>query len=42
MVAGLSERAGYPLSFIGFIKIGVPVMLVSVLIANIYLYLVFF
>lgn len=42
MVAGLSERAGYPLSFIGFIKIGVPVMLVTVLIANIYLYIVFF
>ncbi|MCW8962406.1 MAG: ArsB/NhaD family transporter [Gammaproteobacteria bacterium] len=42
MVAGLSERAGYPLSFIGFIKIGLPVMFVTVFIANIYLYLVFF
>jgi Na+/H+ antiporter NhaD/arsenite permease-like protein len=42
MVAGLGERAGYPLSFISFIKIGFPVMLVTVLIANIYLYLVFF
>lgn len=42
MVAGLSERAGYPLSFLGFIKIGLPVMLVTVAIANAYLYLRFF
>ena len=42
MVAGLSERAGYPLTFLGFIKIGLPVMLVTVLIAHGYMYLVFF
>ena len=42
MVAGLSERAGYPLSFLGFIKIGFPVMLATVAIAHVYMYLVFF
>ena len=42
MVAGLSERAGYPLSFLGFIKIGFPVMLVTIMIAHGYMYLVFF
>ena len=42
MVAGLCERAGYPLSFLGFMKIGLPVMLVTIVIANAYLYLRFF
>lgn len=42
MVAGLSERAGHPLSFLGFMKIGLPVMLATVVIANAYLYLRFF
>lgn len=39
MVAGLSERAGYPISFTKFIKIGLPIMLFTIVIANIYLYL---
>jgi len=42
MVAGLGDRAGYPLNFITFIKIGFPIMLVSVLVANAYVYVVFF
>lgn len=42
MVAGLGERAGHSISFLRFIKIGVPVMLVTIVIANIYLYLRFF
>ena len=39
MVAGLSERAGYPLSFAKFLKIGLPLMLGTIVIANGYLYL---
>ena len=42
MVAGLSERAGYPLSFIRFAMIGIPVMLITVVIAHAYLYFRFF
>ena len=42
MVAGLGDRSGYPISFITFAKIGIPVMLVSVAVANVYVYLVFF
>lgn len=39
MVAGLSERAGHPISFTKFIKIGLPIMLFTIVIANLYLYL---
>lgn len=42
MVAGLGDRAGYPINFLYFIKIGFPIMLFSILIANIYVYLVYF
>jgi len=42
MVAGLGDRAGYPLSFLAFLKIGMPIMLVSILIANLYVYLIYF
>ncbi|MEJ1410268.1 MAG: ArsB/NhaD family transporter [Candidatus Sedimenticola sp. (ex Thyasira tokunagai)] len=42
MVAGLGDRAGYPLGFLTFIKIGLPVMLLSVVVANLYIYLVYF
>lgn len=42
MVAGLSERAGYPLSFLGFLRVGLPVMLGTVAMAHGYLYLRFF
>lgn len=38
MVAGLSERAGHPISFVQFVKIGLPLMLLTVVIANGYLY----
>ncbi|MFT7289154.1 MAG: Na+/H+ antiporter NhaD/arsenite permease-like protein [Halieaceae bacterium] len=37
MVAGLSERAGYPLRFLAFLKIGLAVFLVTVVIANAHL-----
>jgi len=39
MVAGLSERAGHPISFAKFLKLGLPLMLVTIVIANVYLYL---
>lgn len=39
IVAGISERYGHPLKFIDFIKIGFPIMLLSVFMAMIYLYL---
>jgi len=42
MVAGLGERAGHPISFARFVIIGLPFMLVTIVIANIYLYFRFF
>jgi Na+/H+ antiporter NhaD and related arsenite permeases len=38
MVAGLAERAGTPISFARFLLIGMPVMIASVALANVYLY----
>jgi Na+/H+ antiporter NhaD/arsenite permease-like protein len=35
--AGLAERAGRPISFIGFLKVGLPATLLSLVIANIYI-----
>lgn len=42
MVSGLAERAGHPISFVQFLVYGLPMMLLSVVIANIYLYLRYF
>ncbi len=42
MVAGLGERAGHPISFAKYAMYGLPIMLVSIVIANGYLYLRFF
>jgi Na+/H+ antiporter NhaD/arsenite permease-like protein len=42
MVSGLSERAGHPISFFQFLKFGLPLMLLSIAIANIYIYLRYF
>ncbi|MTT30540.1 hypothetical protein GMB86_00740 [Terrilactibacillus sp. BCM23-1] len=39
IVAGLSGKEGYPISFVQFMKIGIPVMIISVLISMIYIYL---
>lgn len=39
MVAGLAERAGTPISFLRFLLIGMPVMIASVALANVYIYL---
>lgn len=42
MVAGLGEQAGHPLSFAKYALYGIPIMLVSIVIAHGYLYLIFF
>ncbi|MAF46711.1 MAG: ArsB/NhaD family transporter [Rhodospirillales bacterium] len=42
MVSGLAERAGHPISFVRYLKIGVPFMLFTVAIANVYVYLRYF
>ena len=42
MVSGLSERAGYPISFFKFLKFALPLMLLTIVIANIYIYLRYF
>ncbi|MEA1925145.1 MAG: ArsB/NhaD family transporter [Candidatus Altiarchaeota archaeon] len=41
VTAGISERAGHPIRFIDFLKVGAPVMFVSVFIATIYLLLIY-
>ncbi|OYT54718.1 MAG: citrate transporter [Candidatus Altiarchaeales archaeon ex4484_2] len=41
VTAGISERAGHPIRFIDFLKVGAPVMFVSVFIATIYLLIAF-
>jgi len=42
MVSGMGERAGHPISFMKFLKIGLPLMLLSIVIANAYIYLRYF
>ncbi|GAV21824.1 SLC13 family permease [Carboxydothermus pertinax] len=42
IVAGLAEKNGYPISFIGFLKIAFPLMLVSIIISMGYLLLFYF
>ncbi len=39
MVAGLGDRAGHPIGFLRFAMIGMPIMLVSIAIAHVYIYL---
>ena len=41
IVAGMAERNGNPISFMDFLKIGFPLMILSIIIANIYLVLRF-
>ncbi|MGI6591643.1 MAG: SLC13 family permease [Eggerthellaceae bacterium] len=37
VLSGISNREGYPMTFIGFLKVGMPLMIVSVIIATFYL-----
>jgi Na+/H+ antiporter NhaD/arsenite permease-like protein len=39
IVAGISGKEGHPISFVKYVKIGFPLMLLSVVIASIYVYL---
>ena len=41
VTAGLAEKAGHPISFNEFLKVGMPTMLVSVLVATIYILIVY-
>jgi Na+/H+ antiporter NhaD/arsenite permease-like protein len=41
IVAGISEKNGVIISFWGFMKVGFPLMLLSIVMANIYIYFVF-
>jgi len=42
VVSGMGERAGYPISFLQFLKFGLPLMGLSIVIANAYIYLRYF
>lgn len=39
VVAGISERNGVPITFLGFMKIGFPLMIVSLIISTAYIFL---
>ncbi|MDD4802846.1 MAG: ArsB/NhaD family transporter [Syntrophomonas sp.] len=41
IVSGISAREGHPITFIGYMKIAFPLMIVSIIISNIYLVLFF-
>lgn len=41
VLSGISNKHGYPITFVEFLKIGMPVMLISVAIATVYLVLRF-
>ena len=42
IVAGMAQREGHPISFIGFLIWSIPTMLISVAIGAIYLHIRFF
>ena len=42
IVSGFSQKTRYPLKFVEYLKVGMPVMLLSVFIASIYLFLRYF
>jgi Na+/H+ antiporter NhaD/arsenite permease-like protein len=37
VLSGISNRNGYPMTFMGFLKVGMPLMIVSVVISTVYL-----
>lgn len=41
VTAGVSQRFGYPIGFVRFLRFGVPVTLISLLLANLYLVSIF-
>ncbi|MBG9790910.1 ArsB/NhaD family transporter [Brevibacillus laterosporus] len=42
IVIGLAMKDGYRITFLGFMKVAFPLMLLSILMANLYVYLVYF
>ncbi len=42
IVAGFSQKTDHPLKFLDYLKVGLPIMLVSILLASIYLHLRYF
>ncbi|MBP1966658.1 SLC13 family permease [Paenibacillus aceris] len=42
IVAGMSAKEGHPIKFVTFMKYGFPLMLISVVLANIYIYVRYF
>lgn len=41
IVAGMSAKEGYPISFVRFLKVGFPIMILSTVLSSIYIYLRF-
>ena len=41
VLSSIANREGYPISFIGFTKVGFPIMIVSSVIATVYQLVVF-
>ncbi|KUJ95191.1 MAG: Arsenical pump membrane protein, partial [Desulfonauticus sp. 38_4375] len=39
IVVGMSEKAGYPITFVRFLKYGVPVTIMTLAISMLYIYL---
>ena len=42
IVAGMASRSGHPISFLGFMLWSMPIMLMTIVIASVYLYVQFF
>ncbi|MGG3493657.1 hypothetical protein ABES19_28075, partial [Brevibacillus choshinensis] len=42
IVAGLASKEGYNISFVGFMKVAFPLMIISILISHLYVYLRYF
>lgn len=42
IVAGFTQKTNYPLGFMQYVKVGIPLMLVSIILTSIYLHLVYF
>ncbi|OPZ77627.1 MAG: Citrate transporter [Alphaproteobacteria bacterium ADurb.Bin438] len=42
MVAGMAERHGKPIHFMGFLLYGVPVMIITIILSHIYIYFKYF
>jgi Na+/H+ antiporter NhaD/arsenite permease-like protein len=42
IVAGFSQKTEYPLRFVEYMKVGIPIMFISTICVSVYLYLRFF